>query len=217
MIKRIFITATNTNIGKTYATKLLMGQFSKMGYRVGVIKPIETGVETNPADATELLDLLKKTNPEAHELTLKDVVPICFKLPAAPYIANHANNIDLAPVHTAIAKQEKISDILLIEGAGGLFVPIDRDMMMIDLIERLEAKTLLVSHCRLGCINDTLLSRYALKKREIKHYWTLNCHDNDTDFSLISEPFFKEKFPGFTILKQDIEKVALKLLSLFEK
>jgi len=188
-----------------------------MGYRTGVIKPIETGVESDPADATELLHLLKKINPEARELTLKDVVPICFKLPAAPYIANHANNIDLSPIYTAIIKQEKICDILLIEGAGGLFVPIDPNTMMIDLIKQLNAKALLVSHCRLGCINDTLLSHYTLKSRGIKHHWTLNCHDSDMDFNIISEPFFKDWFADFTILKQDIEKVASQLLSLFEK
>ncbi len=217
MAKRIFITATNTDIGKTYATKLLMREFSRQGYRVGVCKPIETGVEASPPDGTELLQLLHELNPSAQHLNINDVVPVRFLLPAAPYVANHAKEIHLSEIHTALSKQEEICDILLIEGAGGLYVPLDSRTMMIDLIHFFEAKALLVSHCRLGCINDTLLSHYALKDRNIPHLWTLNCQSDDENFQTLSEPFFKDQYPDYTILKRDIGKIATLLLSLFEK
>ena len=217
LAKRIFITATNTDIGKTYATKLLMREFTKMGYRVGVCKPIETGVEDSPPDGTELLHLLHELNPSAHHFDINDIVPIRFSLPAAPYIANYAKEINLSIIDTALSKQEELCDILLIEGAGGLYVPIDPHTMMIDLIERFEAKALLVSHCRLGCINDTLLSHYALNDRNIAHHWTLNCHSDDQGFSTVSEPFFKDNYPNYTILERDINKIATSILRLFEK
>ncbi len=217
MAKRIFITATNTDIGKTYTTKLLMRQLSNMGYRIGVCKPIETGVSDLPVDGSELLTLLHKLNPSTRQLTLKDIVPIQFLLPAAPYVANQAETIDLTPIEVSLKKIEAHCDVLLIEGAGGLFVPIDKNTMMIDLIEHFNAKALLVSHCRLGCINDTLLSHHLLQEREIDHLWTLNCHSSDNSFKTISEPYFKDNFPDFTIVERDIGKIVIALLTLFDK
>jgi dethiobiotin synthetase len=217
LAKRIFITATNTGIGKTYATKQLMRAFSSMGYRIGVCKPIETGVSDVPQDGAELLELAQTLNPLMKPFSVDDIVPIQFALPASPYVANHAQKIDLGKIHTALEKVEKICDILLIEGAGGLFVPIDRELMMIDLIPRLYARALLVSHCRLGCINDTLLSHHALIGRGIDHVWTLNCQKNDKDFFTTSEPYFVDNFPDHTLLGRDLKRVASSLLALFER
>jgi len=214
--KRIFITATNTDIGKTYATKLLMRTYSTLGYRVGVCKPIETGVKISPADGSTLLELLHTLNPASAHLKINDIVPIQFKLPAAPYIANGAKNLDLSIVDRALLKQEALCDVLLIEGAGGLFVPLDKQWMMIDLIKRFDAKALLVSHCRLGCINDTLLSHHALAQRKIQHHWTLNCTPDDRDFAMLSEAYFMDSYPEYTQLEPDIVKIATRLLELFE-
>jgi dethiobiotin synthetase len=217
LTKRIFITATNTDVGKTYATKRLMQAFSAMGYRVGVCKPIETGVTDVPHDGTELLELAQLLNPLMQPLCVDDIVPIQFALPASPYVANHDERIDVEKIESTIKKIEKNCDILLIEGAGGLFVPLDRELMMIDLIPRLYARALLVSHCRLGCINDTLLSHYALIERGIDHVWTLNCRKEDNDFFTVSEPYFKDNFPEYTLLERDIDRVASSLLALFEQ
>jgi dethiobiotin synthetase len=210
--KRIFITATNTDIGKTFVTMHLLRQYASMGYRVGVIKPIETGVKDLPSDGTKLLDLVRSLNPAMSAVTLNDVVPIRFELAAAPYCANAAQSIDLAPVDRAIEKIEAHCDILIIEGAGGLYVPIDRETMMIDLIERYGAKALLVSHCRLGCINDTLLSVKAMQAKALNFIWTLNCHQDDSLFHKVSEPYFRDNFPDFTIFERDIIKIAETLL-----
>ena len=212
MAKRIFITATNTDIGKTYVTTHLLEYYAQLGYKVGVVKPIETGVENAPIDGSKLLSLIKKLNPAMSEINMKDIIPIQFKLPAAPYCANDAKAIDLTPVDTAIQKLEKLCDILIIEGAGGLYVPIDKETMIIDLIGRYNAKALLVSHCRLGCINDTILSINALAQREYNFEWTLNCQDSDSNFENVSKPYFQDTYPEFTIFNNDIEKVAASLL-----
>ena len=212
MAKRIFITATNTDIGKTYVTTHLLEHYAQLGYKVGVIKPIETGVEDAPIDGSKLLDLIKELNPAMSEVTINDIVPIQFKLPAAPYCANNAKTIDLAPVDKAIEKLEKLCDVLIIEGAGGLYVPIDKETMIIDLISRYKAKALLVSHCRLGCINDTILSINALTQRGCNFEWTLNCHEDDNSFEHVSKPYFQDTYPKFTIFNHDIEKIAAALL-----
>lgn len=212
MTKRIFITATNTDIGKTFVTVRLLEQYASMGYRVGVIKPIETGVAEAPLDGTKLHTLMRSLNPAAADLSVDDVVPLQFALPAAPYCANDARAVDLSIVDAAIDRIEAVCDILIIEGAGGLYVPIDKETMMIDLIGRYSAKALLVSHCRLGCINDTILSIKAMQERALDFDWTLNCHQSDQDFHQVSEPYFRDNFPEFTIFERDIAKIADTLL-----
>ncbi|MFT5835120.1 MAG: dethiobiotin synthetase [Sulfurimonas sp.] len=202
MRKRIFITATNTDIGKTYTTKLLLREFASRGLRVGVIKPIETGVVDDFApDGSELLECVKELNNEFTNLSIKDIVPITYELPAAPFISSNNTKLDLDVLDAAVEKLEKICDVLLIEGAGGLLVPIDEDMMMIDLIKYFKAQTLLVTHCSLGCINDTLLSKKLLEDENIKHAVAFNCRDNDDSFSSVSEPYFLKT--GVEIMKVD--------------
>ena len=210
--KRIFITATNTDIGKTYTTKLLLKEFASRGLRVGVMKPIETGVVTNAPDGDMLLSLIKELNNEFKELSRKDIVPITYELPAAPYVSSKNKPLDLQLIDTTVKRLEKLCDILIIEGAGGLYVPIDENMMMIDLIQYLDAKSLLVTHCALGCINDTLLSVNALKEKNLEHNVVFNCREHNENFEIVSQPYFLET--GFEVLKleKDIKQVCDNLL-----
>jgi len=202
MTKRIFITATNTDIGKTYTTKLLLRELASRGLRVGVIKPIETGVVNGHApDGSELLCLVKELNKEFKDLSIEDIVPITYELPAAPYVASNNTKLDFEKLDIAIRKLEKLCDVLLIEGAGGLYVPIDSATMIIDLIEYFKATTLLVTHCSLGCINDTFLSKKALEDRKIPHAIAFNCRQNDKSFSTVSEPYLLKT--GFEVMKVD--------------
>ena len=208
MTKRIFVTATNTNIGKTYTTKLLLKEFASRGLKVGVIKPIETGVVDYPLDGEELLECIKELNPKLWSLEVEDIVPITYELAASPFVASNNTALDLKKIISKIEELEASCDIIIIEGAGGLYVPIDENNMMIDLIAKLEAVTLLVTHCSLGCINDTLLSKEVLEQRNIPHVTAFNCREDDTSFSQISEPYFSRT--GFEVLKvgDDIEKIC---------
>jgi len=200
MGKRIFVTATNTDIGKTYTTKLLLKEFVSRGLSVGVIKPIETGVINGHCpDGEELFTFIKELNPEFKELHVEYIVPITYKLPAAPFVASNGEKLNLKKIDEAIEKIEKLCDVLIIEGAGGLYVPIDEKYMMIDLITYLKAHALLVTHCSLGCINDTLFSKKALEDKNIKHAVAFNCRENNESFSVVSEPSFLKT--GFSVLK----------------
>ncbi len=212
MAKRIFVTATNTDIGKTYATKLLLTHYASLGYRVAALKPIETGVDTLPADATVLLELMHTLNPQSHTLHINDITPLQFSLPAAPYVANHAKPIDLSAIDTALEKLEAVADIVIIEGAGGVLVPIDPDTMIIDLIARYQAKALLIGHCRLGCINDILLNIHLLKSRNIAFEWALNCRNADSAFNDVSRPYFRDTFKTFFTLQKDLNSLSEALL-----
>jgi dethiobiotin synthetase len=134
-------------------------------------------------------------------LDIEDIVPIAYEQPAAPFIASHGKKFDKQKVVYAIEKLEKLCDLLIIEGAGGLFVPLDEEFMLIDLIKDLEATALLVTHCSLGCINDTLLSKKALEDADIKHTVVFNCRTTDRSFEEVSAPYFLAK--NFDILKTE--------------
>jgi len=214
MKKRIFVTATNTDIGKTYTTKLLLKSFAARGLRVGVMKPIETGVvDGNYPDGSELLSLVQELNPAFLDLQVEDIVPIAYRLPAAPFVASDGKALDLATLQAKIERVEKLCDVLILEGAGGLYVPVDDNYMIIDLIEIFGAVALLVTHCALGCINDTLLSKKALEERGIAHAVAFNCRGEES-FSQITLPYFKKS--GFEVLQveDDIDTLSQLLYNL---
>lgn len=209
MTKRIFVTATNTNIGKTYTTKLLLREFASRGLKVGVLKPIETGVvDGYAADAEELLESVKEINPKLWHLEAEDIAPITYEAAAAPFVASNNTPLDLEKIISKINELEAFCDLVVIEGAGGLYVPIDDKHMMIDLIEKLGAVALLVTHCSLGCINDTLLSKKALEDKNISYAVAFNCMEAGKNFATVSEPYFLKT--GFEVLKidRDIEKIC---------
>lgn len=209
MKKRIFVTATNTNIGKTYTTKLLLKEFASRGLLVGVIKPVETGVVNDFAsDGEELLECVKQLNHKLWSMEVEDIVPITYELPAAPFVASNNTPFDLKKVLLKIEEMEASCDIVIIEGAGGLFVPLDANLMMIDLITRFEAVALLVTHCALGCINDTLLSKKVLEDRNIPHAVAFNCRENYESFQVVSEPYFLKTNQKVLKVDDDIVKIC---------
>ncbi len=209
MAKRIFITATNTDIGKTHTTKLLLKEYASRGVSVGVIKPIETGVKGGYCpDGSELLALVKELNPRYKTMQVTDIVPLQYELPAAPFVASENSCLDIEKIDKAIQKAQSLCEILIIEGAGGLYVPIDENYMMIDLIAHFQASALLVTHCSLGCINDTLLSEKVLNDRHIPYLVAFNCRENNQTFSEVSEPYFLKTGKKVLKVNEDIDTLC---------
>ena len=209
MAKRIFVTATNTDIGKTYTTVKLLEEYASRGLRVGAIKPVETGVVDGVyLDGNLLLETLQRLNPAFKELCVQDIVPLSYELPAAPYIASRGKPFDFALVDAAIEKLEELCDVLIIEGAGGLYVPVDGSFMIIDLIAYYNATPLLVTHCSLGCINDTLLSLQSLKNKSFMPIFAFNCREGDDSFAIISEPFFLNNKYDVLKVNEDIDTIC---------
>ncbi len=199
--KTLFISATNTNIGKTYASALLLKYYTNKGLKVGYFKPFETGVINTPSDGTSMLNLAKKLNPNFN-VNINDVVPYQFNLPAAPYIAKKNVIIDLEFLKEKKQYLESLCDILIIEGAGGLMVPIFENFFIIDLIKEFNSKTILICPSKLGCINDILLSVEALKARQISYKCYINLYENDNDFKIISQAFLKNYFGKLNFLDE---------------
>jgi len=211
-VRTLFITATGTNVGKTHTTLRLIEAYAKNGLKVGVFKPIETGVINEPQDAKTLLEACQKYNPYFQGLTPKDITAYTFALPAAPFCADTAHEINLEKIFDKYHELSQRCDILLVEGAGGLMVPIIQDYLMIDLAKEMTCPVLLVTPSRLGCINDTLLSIEALKSRDIKFDWCINLYEDKESFAKVTQPFYDAVFPGWWSVNEKIEMYIKSLL-----
>ena len=193
-----FITATNTDIGKSYASEVFLKKFAKKGKKVGYFKPIETGVLNTPLDGTKLLKITKKLN-TTFDIDINEVVPYQFKLAASPFVANTTKEkIQTKDILNQAKQLLKKCDVLIVEGAGGLMVPISKNYFMIDLIKDFQknfnTQTILIVPSVLGSINDTLLSQNILKQYNINYKWYINLYKNKKSFKKTTLPFYKKYF-----------------------
>ncbi|TNF43538.1 MAG: dethiobiotin synthase [Epsilonproteobacteria bacterium] len=205
-VQTLFITATGTNIGKTHTTVQLIEAFAAKGLSVGVYKPIETGVDPVALDASLLLKVCQKVNKNFKNLTPEDITAYTFPLPAAPFCADTEQIIDLNKIMEKYHELSQLCDILLVEGAGGLMVPVTKEYMMINLAKELNAKVLLVTPSRLGCINDTLLSMSALRSYDLEFDWCVNIHEDKDTFEEVTQPFYDEVFPDWWSVDKGLQR-----------
>jgi dethiobiotin synthetase len=204
MKKNIFVSATNTDVGKTYSCGKLLEHYAKKGFKVGYFKPFETGVVDFPLDGVKMLNLVKTLNP-SFDVTINDVVPYQFKLPAAPYVAKENTIIDIEFLKEKKKFLEQFCDVLIIEGAGGLMVPIKKDLFIIDLIKIFDCEAILITSSKLGGINDTLLSINALKAKNIDFKFYINLYQDIESFEKVSKPFLLDYFGKLNFI-EDLEK-----------
>jgi len=202
----IFISANNTDQGKTYSTLLLMESFAKKGFKVGVMKPVETGVENIPVDGEKLLNKAKELNPLLKSLSVNDIVPVQHRLPAAPFVSGE---VDFEKIKNSYEKIKPLCDVLLIEGAGGILVPVCKDFKMIDFLPFFNAELFMVFGSRLGMINDFLLNKHYLDSNKINFTWAINLFDEKHYFE-VSHPYMKKFNPLF--IQKDLDKITQKLL-----
>ncbi len=157
----IFVAGTDTGAGKTMVAGALAAALRIQKRRVGVMKPIACG---GREDAEFLQACAKTTDP------MEKVNPIYLKSPLSPNVAARLEkkSINLKLISEALKYFQSRYEILVVEGCGGLLVPIRKDFMVVDLIGLMRARTVLVSRAGLGAINHSLLSLEALKSRGIK-------------------------------------------------
>ena len=164
--KQIFITGTDTEVGKTFIAKLLAEAFLSLGYKVGYYKPIETGCDPICNDTFDLVQLTGQPYEEA--------LLYQFKTPAAPLSADmkEKKGIDIDKLVKHYENLKKKYNILIVEGAGGLLVPITKSdekiYTYLDFIKMLNIPVLIVARATLGTINHTSLTVKALKEENIE-------------------------------------------------
>lgn len=162
----VFITGTDTGVGKTIVTAVVAAAFTAHGVNTGIMKPIATGMEalhSHPSDPDWLMSVTGVQDSPAL------ITPYRFKLSASPLVAaSHENvSIDLTCVTEAFRSIAAQHDCVLVEGIGGVLVPITKDLCVADLIKQLGLPALVVTRACLGSINHTLLTLESLRARGV--------------------------------------------------
>lgn len=161
----LFITGTDTGVGKTFIARGIAATLRARGRRVGVLKPVETGcgsgAERRPADAAALRAAA------GSDLALDRICPYQLAAPLAPDVAARLERtrVDPAVLIAAFGEIDRTHDVTLVEGAGGLLVPIAERYLMADLARDLHLPLLVVVDSKLGAINHTLLTLEAAAAR----------------------------------------------------
>ncbi|MCX5865827.1 MAG: dethiobiotin synthase [Deltaproteobacteria bacterium] len=162
----IFVAGTDTNVGKTHVCGLLLDFLRKNGSDAGYQKWAATGPESPPADLAACLRMAGL--PLVPELVSTQVV-YHFALPASPHLAAEQQGAVIDPALIRARYQEMLAchELLIVEGVGGLLVPLNRELLLVDLLKELRIPTLIVARSGLGTINHTLLTLEALRHRGI--------------------------------------------------
>jgi dethiobiotin synthetase len=170
-VSAIFITATGTDVGKTYVAASLIRHLRGMGRLVDAIKPVVSGYDPEAAEASDPGVLLHALGLPVTEPEVDRISPWRFRAALSPDLAaaREGRAIDVDTVikfcQTAI---EQRRDILLIEGVGGIMVPLDGERTILDVMMALQLPLILVAGSYLGTISHTLTALDALFRRELQ-------------------------------------------------
>ena len=159
----LFVTGTDTGVGKTVVARAIIQALRAEGVDVGAMKPVETGVgRDGPADALALATATDHSEP------LELICPLQFELPAAPSVAaaDAQSPLRLEAVRSAWRTLQSRHEVMVVEGAGGLLVPLMENFDMADLALEMGLALVIVARPALGTINHTLLT---IREAELSH------------------------------------------------
>jgi dethiobiotin synthetase len=185
MKKIFFITGTDTGVGKTTVASLLLENAKAQGLKCFGLKPVASGAcQINKQWVNE--DALKLHQAASVKLTYEEINPFIFKEPIAPHLAAKHEGKEIN-VKTIIDKIKSLLDLdvdyILIEGAGGLMVPLNDTETFADLIKELDIPIILVAAMRLGVLNHACLTAIAIEKLGLKFEgWIANCLQPDFQY-----------------------------------
>lgn len=165
MIKRFFVTGTDTEVGKTVASCALLQAASQQGWRTAGYKPVASGSEMTP-DGLRNSDALALQRHSSINLPYEAVNPYTFAEPTSPHIASADQGCPIvaARLSAGLQRLEAVADWLLVEGAGGWFTPLSGTLTFADWVEQEGLPVILVVGVKLGCINHAMLTALAVKQ-----------------------------------------------------
>ncbi len=166
MTKSVFITGTDTGVGKTLVTAALALHLRRRGIDIGVMKPVETGV-TSPAAVGSDARRLKAAAAVDDEIAL--IRPYAFRAPLAPLAAARLQRraVRAATIMAAFKRLYARHQLVLVEGVGGVQVPLTASEDVVDLMQRMSLPVIVVGRAGLGGINHARLTLDALQRRHI--------------------------------------------------
>jgi dethiobiotin synthetase len=167
----IFVTGTDTGVGKTFVAAGMLAAFREAGRNVAPMKPVQTGCRLRQGllVAPDLMAALKAGGMRVAAADRADMAPYCFRPACSPHLAARlaGQRISLNHIEQAYLRLSRSYDGVIVEGAGGILVPLNAKETMLDLMLRLKLPVLLVARAGLGTINQTLLSLRILNEAKL--------------------------------------------------
>ncbi len=166
-MKSLFVTGTDTDVGKTYVTAGLAVSLRKSGVDVGVMKPFAAGLKQKTGFKSEDVEILANASETNDPENL--INPQFFPIPASPYTA--WKNLKIKPkvnsILSSFKELKKIHEMILVEGMGGIMTPILKDYFVSDLIKDMKIPSVVVCRTKVGTINHTILTIKMCEKYRI--------------------------------------------------
>ena len=167
-MKSLFVTGTDTDVGKTCVSASIVKNLRDMDIDVGVMKPFASGHKKNSNSLPQDVEILMKYSGSQDPIDL--VNPYFFEIPTSPYDAAKilVQKINLQKVIDAYNKLRSSHDLVIVEGIGGLMTPITQNYFVSNLISELDIDTIIVMGSKLGTVNHTLLTYEHCKQMHLK-------------------------------------------------
>lgn len=181
---RVFITGTNTEVGKTYVSCELLRWFQRQSYHTVGLKPIASGCERAPNGLFRNSDAMQLMAAATEKLSYHMINPFSFEPAIAPHIAAAQSAVSLTASNVAAAIEAGLNnsaDITLIEGAGGWQLPLNHHEYLSDVIATLKIPVICVVGMTLGCLNHAILTCEAIGRQTQLLGWVANCIDPAMD------------------------------------
>ena len=198
----IFVTGTDTGVGKTLAAAAIARLLLNRGINVGVMKPVTSGCGDRDgkriSEDAELLAWSAGCDPAD-----PDISPYCLAAPVAPSVAAAMEGvkIDFARIRDSYERLAGRHDFMIVEGAGGLMVPLTGGLMVADLIGRLALPALVIARPGLGTVNHTVLTCYAARQLGIEvRGIIINNYPERPDRAAESAPHLIDSLSGAPLL-----------------
>lgn len=179
MIQGYFITGTDTDVGKTWATLTLMQYFKQQGKTVVGMKPVAAGCVMQDGQLKNE-DALLIQSQASFVLPYDLINPYAYELPVSPHIAGAANPVVIDKLLVRFDELKNKAEVILVEGAGGWLAPINNHQDVSDLANFLALPVIMVVAIRLGCINHAKLTYQAIHRSgALCAGWIATCTDPD--------------------------------------
>jgi dethiobiotin synthetase len=165
----LFVTGTDTGVGKTLASCALLHRMRARGLRALGMKPVAAGVEASPEGPVNP-DVAALQRASSWPAPLEQVNPYLFEPPIAPHLAaaSAGVRIEMAPIRKAFEALRASADAIVVEGVGGFLVPLNDREDAGDMAVALALPVVLVVGMRLGCLNHALLTQQAIVARSLR-------------------------------------------------
>lgn len=198
MIDSVFITGTDTDVGKTVVSQALLIALTKQGLKASGLKPIAAGCDITEQGMTNE-DALCLQNAASVKLDYGLVNPYTLELPASPHIAAEKEkvNIDFNILSSVLFQHRQHAEFVVVEGAGGWRVPISKEDCLSSWVQQEQLPVVLVVGIKLGCLNHAMLTVEAIQKDGLAIVgWVANTIDPDAQHYSEMIQMLEQKIPA---------------------